>query len=528
MQNHQFIFRHMKRHTFLLIFILFAFVMAYAEDRRLLAFPTAEGYGKYTSGGRGGDVYIVTNLNDTGAGSFRQGLKNNGKPRTIVFAVSGTIELKSKLKVYSNTTIAGQTAPGDGVCLKNYALNIDGDNVIIRYIRSRLGDEYSCEDDAINSRFRKNIIIDHCSASWSIDETMSIYHCDSVTIQWCISSESLYASSHAKGTHGFGGIWGNNYSTYHHNLLSCHSSRNPRFASGCGYNDFRNNVVYNWGYNSCYGGEKYQTGSEDVYNFTMINMVGNYYKPGPATLKGEVSYRFANPSYRTSPTDDYGQWYVAGNVMVGSEMATQDNWKYGVHVGDVTIKEKMRLNDPWLAMPIREQAPENAYISVLDSVGCILPCRDAVDIRIINDVRNGIASYEGTGYRSNYASRVVDNTKILGIIDSPEDVEGWPVLQSQSAPTDSDKDGMPDEWELQHGLNPNDASDRNSIGEGGYTQLECYINNISQKSKETSITKLPYNKNDEIMAIYNLQGQRIYEAIPNAVNIINRKKIIIR
>lgn len=463
------------------------------DDNRLIAFPTAEGYGKYATGGRGGDVYIVTNLNDTGAGSLRQGLKNNGKARTIVFAVSGTIELKSKLKVCSNTTIAGQTAPGDGICLKNYALNIDGDNVIVRFIRSRLGDEYDCEDDAINARYHKNIIIDHCSASWSIDETMSIYHCDSVTIQWCICAESLFKSSHAKGAHGFGGVWGNNYSTYHHNLLASHSSRNPRFASGCGYNDYRNNVIFNWGYNSCYGGEKYQSGQEATRNFTIVNMVANYYKPGPATNKGAVSSRIVNPSYSTSPEDNYGQWYVDENVVEGSDNATRDNWSYGVD--SESIKAKMRLTAPWDAMSICQQSAVDAYLSVLDSAGCIFPKRDAVDIRIVSDVRKGTCTYGGAGYTEARGNRLVNPSAVTGIIDSPNDVGGWPELHSLPAPTDSDKDGMPDEWETAHGLDPHNATDHNKTAPNGYTYLECYLNSLvtseGNSSRINSISSTP-------------------------------------
>ena len=233
-----------------------------ADTPSVPAFPGAEGYGAMTRGGRGGKVILVTNLNDTGPGSLRDACETEG-PRIVVFTVSGTITLESRLRI-SNPyiTIAGQTAPGDGICIKKYPLSINASEVIIRYIRVRLGDESDADADAISGRYHKNIIIDHVSASWSVDETVSIYHCENVTIQWCMISESMYDSGHVKGTHGYGGIWGSNYSTYHHNLLAHHSSRNPRFASGCGYNDFRNNVVYNWGYNSAYGGEKEQQGDE--------------------------------------------------------------------------------------------------------------------------------------------------------------------------------------------------------------------------------------------------------------------------
>lgn len=251
----------------------------FSEPAKILAFPGAEGFGSMTRGGRGGRVIAVTNLNDSGPGSFREACEAEG-PRIVVFRVSGTITLESTLRIpNSHITIAGQTAPGDGICVRNYPISISASEVIIRYLRVRLGDESGVDADAISSRYQKNIILDHVSASWSVDETVSIYHCENVTVQWCLISESMYNSNHVKGTHGFGGIWGSNYSTYHHNLLAHHGSRNPRFASGCGYTDYRNNVLYNWGYNSAYGGEKQQRGNEK-FNFSVINMVANYYKPG--------------------------------------------------------------------------------------------------------------------------------------------------------------------------------------------------------------------------------------------------------
>lgn len=445
-----------------------------AQDNKPLAFPTAEGYGKYTVGGRGGKVYEVTNLNDSGEGSLRAAVEAEG-PRTVVFRVSGTIDLKRALSIKNPyITIAGQTAPGDGICIKRYPLNIGADEVIIRYIRVRLGNETGNDTDAISCRYRKNIILDHVSASWSIDETMSVYHCENVTIQWCMITESLFNSNHVKGSHGFGGIWGSNNSSYHHNLIAHHSSRNVRWASGGGNNDYRNNVLYNWGYNSSYGGEKQQVGNPKFSSFK-INFVSNYYKPGPATLAGEVSYRIVNPSYRGE--NDYGMWYVANNVVEGNEKISADNWNGGVQPkGGEKMLKKFRLDAPWNSMKINEQSPEEAYKTVLANAGCTLPKRDVIDNRIVDEVRNGYATYEGASYKK--LKKVKDASKKTGIIDSQEDVGGWPLLKSAPAPADSDHDGMPDEWEKKNGLNPNDPADGNTVNEDGYTNLEKYLNSL--------------------------------------------------
>tara|TARA_R110002051_G_scaffold317325_2_gene398378 strand:+ start:2105 stop:3019 length:915 start_codon:yes stop_codon:yes gene_type:complete len=247
-------------------------LIVFNSGAQQLAFPTAEGYGKFSQGGRGGVVFEVTNLNDSGEGSLRAAVEA-AEPRTVVFKVSGTISLESPLRIkHPYITIAGQTAPGDGICLKKNPLIIEADHVIIRYLRVRLGNESGEDTDAVSSRYTQHIILDHISASWSVDETMSIYHCDSITVQWSIISESMYNSNHVKGAHGFGGIWGSNYGTYHHNLIASHGSRNPRMASGSGYTDYRNNVIYNWGYNSCYGGENQQVGNPK-FSFSKFNIV---------------------------------------------------------------------------------------------------------------------------------------------------------------------------------------------------------------------------------------------------------------
>ncbi len=414
-----------------------------ATEPFLPAFPGAEGYGAITRGGRGGQVIAVTNLNPDGPGSFRAAVEAKG-PRIVVFKVSGTIDGDLGIKE-DFITIAGQTAPGDGITLKG-TLGIDANEVVIRHLRVRTDHE----GDAISGRYRKNIILDHVSTSWSTDEVLSLYHNENVTIQWCLITE---ACAKEDGSHRFGGIWGNNYGTYHHNLIAHNDSRNPRWASGCGYNDYRNNVIYNWGYESCYGGEARQKGDRRTppIEHSTINLVANYYKPGPAT-RAEVRACIAKPSSRDD--GDFGRWHVAENHVEGSPEVTADNG-LGLHGHTFT-----RLEAPWEAMPIRQQSAEDAYLAVLEQVGCFLPQRDAVDARLIEEVRNGSATHGRNG-----------------IIDKPEDVGGWPELKSIPAPADSDGDGMPDEWESRHGFDPADASDNATDQDGdGYTNVEEYLN----------------------------------------------------
>jgi hypothetical protein len=426
------------------------------------AFPGAEGYGATATGGRGGVVYEVTNLNDTGAGSLRDALNHN-TARTIVFRVSGTIHLYSNLSLkYGNVTVAGQTAPGDGICIANGWLNAGYSNVIIRYIRCRLGDQWpdgtqNGDDDAIGGRYADRIILDHVTASWSVDETMSFYANTNFTAQWCLVSESLRYSHHAKGPHGYGGIWGGTNSSWHHNLLAHHSSRTPRFDGEGSQNvDYRNNVIYNWGFNSCYGGEG-----------ITVNMVNNYYRYGPGTDSAK-RYRICQPSMDAN--GNYGLWYVEDNYVYGYPAITADNWSGGVQPdggsGDIPLCYSATPFPVATTYPVTEQSAETAYNYVLNSAGCNI-VRDSVDTRIINEVATGTATYGGqTGAGT-------------GIIDSQTQVGGWPTLNSLPAPNDTDHDGMPDEWELLHSLNPNDASDRNGDYNGdGYTNLEKYLNSL--------------------------------------------------
>lgn len=448
-------------HTIIVIFLFYPSNF-YAQ---LLAFPEAEGWGKYTAGGRGGIVIEVTNLNDTGPGSLRSAIGKKGA-RIIIFNVSGTISLDTNLTIQNDSvTIAGQTAPGDGICIKNYPLEVRANQVIIRFIRFRHGDEKRDQDDAINILFSKNVIIDHCSASWGMDETLTAWGNENVTVQWCIVSESLDNSYHYKGPHGYGAIWGGKNSTYHHNLLADHTSRNPRFSGGqttkCMNVDFRNNLIYNWGFNSSYGGED-----------GTINIVGNYYKPGPATLS-DVRNRIVEP------WDSKGKWFISGNFMEGYPEITRDNWKGGVQPKNGTLAQ-IKSDKPFEYMHISEDSPQEAFDKILKYCGAVLPKRDGVDVRIINQVKGNSASFGSKLYAKEY---YIDPNIRTGIIDSQVDVGGWPVLNSQPPLPDTDKDGIPDKIELKFGLDPENYNDRNKIAQSGYTYIEEYINLISTVGK---------------------------------------------
>lgn len=414
-------------------------VITYAQAQPI-AFPGAEGYGKYTAGGRGGRVLIVTNLNDNGVGSFRDAVEQKG-PRIVVFAVDGTIELKSPLRINNDSiTIAGQSAPGDGICLKDYPLVVNASNVIVRYIRVRVGDRHRLDSDGLGGgRYgQKNVILDHISTSWSIDECLSIYKTENLTVQWCLVSHSLNTSVHTKGSHGFGGIWGGYKATFHHNLLANHASRNPRFSSvdGTKWVDYRNNVVYNWGFKTAYGGGHHGE----------INMVGNYYKPGPASQH----HRLLDVA-----EDGTGRYYVAGNVMEGDDTVTRDN-----HCA-VTDKFSCLVDTPFPYEPINEDIPVVAYRRVLKEVGCSFS-RDTYDKEVLRQVKKGIGTFG-----------------IKGIINSQKEVGGWPVLKTGKPLRDTDADGMPDVWERRYGLNMNDASDASSYTlDKNYTNIEIYLNGL--------------------------------------------------
>lgn len=436
------------------------------------AFPGADGGGKYTTGGRGGVVIHVTTLEDTRdkdtgqpiIGTLRKAVLMGGA-RTVVFDVSGTINLSSQLVITSgDLTIAGQTAPGDGICIAGYPIVVKANNVIMRFLRFRMGDQNKVEGDALSINDRKNIIVDHCSFSWSTDECVSCYGNTDFTLQYCFITESLKESVHAKGAHGYGGIWGGTNASFHHNLLAHHQSRNPRFdhdyvnAKYAGPIDYVNNVVYNWEGNSAYGGEGTNKGAGGRH----INFVNNYYKPGPST-KSVVKTRLVDPwkscdNCTASPggTVEPPKIYLVGNTMTSSADVTNDNWK-----GSTISKSVAGTNSRWtegLTALTNEQSATEAFENVLTKAGCSLH-RDAIDTRIVNEVRNGSGK----------------------LINTPSEAGGYPNIEEihRADNYDTDRDGMPDDWEDAHGLDKNNAADSKlKTLDKDYTNLEVYLNEI--------------------------------------------------
>ncbi len=442
-----------------------------------------EGGGKEATGGDGGLVYYISDLSDdkdpnTGLaknGTLRYAVEQSGA-RIILFRKSGTIYLNKELDIRNgNLTIAGQSAPGEGICIANYPVCIKStENVVIRFIRFRMGDSAKMEGDAVSVYDSKNIMIDHCSCSWSTDECVSCYGNTNFTLQYCFITESLRKSVHLKGNHGYGGIWGGTNASYHHNLLAHHDSRNPRFDhsyvnSKCyGPLDFVNNVVYNWGGNSAYGGEGTGTARQ-------INFVANYYKPGPAT-NSKVQSRLLNPTTKCSNCSSDasavlpGKFYVSGNYLYGSDAVTKDNWE-GVSPDESSKKEQCKAttrHTTGLTTLSAEQTAEQAYETVLSKAGCSLH-RDAIDTRIAEEVRKGTSTYKGS------------NGSTGGLIDTPSDTEGYLTYQSEDAPTDSDGDGIPDAWEEAHGLNPQSRSDAKAQTlVKGHSNLDVYLCSLVQ------------------------------------------------
>ncbi len=466
-----------------------------SSQEKTPAFPGAEGFGRYVTGGRGGKVYHVTNLNDAGEGSLRWALNQNGA-KTIVFDVSGTIHLKSSLDISKgNVTIAGQTAPGDGICVADYPMQIKTNNVIVRYMRFRLGNknvQVNGADgwDGFGGFDQSDIIVDHCSVSWSIDECLSIYGNKNTTVQWCLVAQSLQDAGHSKGSHGYGGNWGGSGASFHHNLMAHHESRVPRL--GPRYTtqldermDMRNNVFYNYCGNGCYGGEAMN-----------VNIVNNYYKPGPGTAQIGTTKQeriaglgIRTESYITSYPDYaptlhvWGKYFVEGNVNPKYNAVTNDNWQYGIYnqinassndgLYNEEVKDSIRLSQPIDYVVTTTHTAEQAYEKVLAYAGASLH-RDTFDDLMVNDTREGLATYTGAGNHKGIIDSQEDNRPA----DASDDWSAWPTLNSAPAPADTDRDGMPDDWEAANGLNPNDASDGAITTSDGYTNLEHYLNSI--------------------------------------------------
>ena len=483
------------------------------------AFPGAEGHGRYTTGGRGGKVIHVTNLNDDGNGSLRWALSQSGA-KTIVFDVSGYIDLKSQLNVSSHTTIAGQTAPGDGITLRYYTLYFGKcDNVIVRFIRSRRSQVKDVNDgaDATWGRNRKNIILDHCSFSWSIDEVASFYDNLNFTMQWCNITEGLNAG-HNKGNHSYGGIWGGKDASFHHNFIAHVQNRAPRF-NGARYDwdgydktlyensiqaervDFRNCVMYNWGNgNGCYGGP----------GGGYINMINNYYKAGPGTKNKtrvtQVSVADASNG-GDNPFPDYAsRYYINGNYVTAASSPENYDWQGVIYdsglytingekyiadpnhyYGENQTYEKttngvdcirLKLDEPIDAGEVTTHKAQTAFEKVLKYCGASF-VRDACDVRYAEEAENGTTTFMGA---------IVKCAGILDIINDPEGTEdpttaSYPNLREEKRPADfdTDGDGIPDEWETANGLNPSDANDGNEYtidSEGIYTNIEVYLNSL--------------------------------------------------
>ena len=487
-----------------------------ATQAQAPAFPGAEGHGRYTTGGRGGKIVHVTNLNDSGTGSFRAAVSGSDK-KTVVFDVGGVIALRSNVNIGANTTILGQTAPAPGITLRYYNVNPAGNNIVMRFIRIRRGQEKDINDgaDASTARHYTGILIDHCSFSWSIDEVASFYDNNNFTMQWCTIGESLVNAGHNKGAHGYGGIWGGKLASFHHNLLIHHSNRTPRFNGArydwTGYTgnkfythykwqnavqaenvDFRNCVVYNCG-NGCYGGP----------GGGKVNMVGNYYKTGPAgaTTRLTTVTVGANGNSEGYPTywTMTSRYYLSGNQINNNANAGWSDMSYddGTYIisgkryspdpkhynGDDVDYVKnpagtdcvcIQLDEPGPTGEVTTHSAATAFDKVLGLAGASLNS-DEVDLRYFDEARNGTATYNGSV------------TKKPGRIDVVSDVKGYTEANfgkgSREAGFDTDKDGIPDAWETANGLDPNSAADANAYTLDPakyYTNIEVYANSLVQ------------------------------------------------
>ena len=447
------------------------------------SFPGAQGGGMYSFGGRGGKIYVVTSLRDRGPGSFREACEAGG-PRIVVFNVAGIIRLEERIRIRAPyITIAGGTAPGDGVCIAGATVELETHDIVIRYMRFRRGQHWEGDrNDSLGGNPVGNVMIDHVSASWGLDENMSMYRhmykpgdgskelklpTVNITIQNSIFSEALDTYHHA-----FGSTIGGYNSTFHHNLWACNTGRNP--SVGMIYDfTFANNVVFNWHHRTVDGGD------ERSY-YTIIN---NYFKPGPVTPRDEpVGHRVLKPEAKRTkpPVDEYGRAFVDGNIMEGYPKVTADNWADGVQVESIGPSDKVlaaiKAEKPYPYSYIDLQSAKDAYVTVLANAGATLPRRDPVDTRVVEMVRTGQVTYQpGKGI-------ITDISQVGG----HPSYDGTPYI-------DTDQDGMPDDWETAHGLNPKDPSDANGDLNGdGYTNIEDYLNGLDPRAPKQDWTKSPH------------------------------------
>ena len=517
----------MKKTLLFTLFSLLISVSALAQFESAPAFPGAEGHGRFVTGGRGGEVYHVTTLKDGGEGSLRSACEST-YPLIIVFDVAGYIDLTRDLTIKSNKTILGQTAPGDGITLRYYTVKFEGyDNIIVRFLRFRRSQIKDINDgaDAAWDRKSKNVIIDHCSLSWSIDELGSFYDNQNFTLQWCCLAEALRNPGHSKGEHSYGGIWGGKSVSFHHNLIAHVQNRAPRF-NGARYNwtgydgysdtnnpveaervDFRNCVMYNWGTgNGCYGGP----------GGGYVNIVNNYYKAGPATsnktrttqisvlgsggsgeysgYSGMTSRYYIKGNYVSaagSNAENYdwkGVKYDLTSYKLNNEYYTPDNNGYyaGEHT-DIGGKScvRIKLDSPVNSGYVTTHNATTALEKVLAFCGASLH-RDDCDIRYADEALNGKTTYKGTISTTGDGKEI---TKLAGIIDLINDptkspnliMASYPILDEGTPIIDLDNDGMPDSWEVINDLNPNDPSDAKTFSldsEGYYTNIEVYANSL--------------------------------------------------
>ncbi len=537
---------------------------AIAVSAQAPAFPGAEGHGRYVTGGREGKIVHVTNLNDSGTGSFRSAVSGSSK-KIVVFDVAGVIPLKSDISIGANTTIAGQTAPYPGITLRYYTVR-PGANNVIRFIRVRRGQEKDKNDgaDATWQRETTGIILDHCSFSWSIDEVASFYDNNNFTMQWCTVAESLNNAGHGKGAHGYGGIWGGKLASFHHNMIAHVTNRVPRFNGAryewSGYTgnklystynwknsvqaenvDFRNCVMYNWGNsNGCYGGP----------GGGQINIVNNYYKGGPSTpdskAKKVTEISVAADGNSEGHPKIFGmtsRYYIAGNTtethggsitqnrdwsgvsyddgtytINGEEYSKDVNNYYGDAVEHVANSDgemcvRIKMDEPAPMGEVTTHSAENAFSKVMLYCGASL-YRDEVDARYMEEAQTGTATYTGSV------------TKQEGLVDLVSDVNGYTEANFPTGQRpdgyDSDNDGMPDEWEIANGLNPNDASDASlytiDTQKGWYTNVEVYINSIVENIMKSQNT-------DAINTVDEYYPSCVSTGISNEVTTSEIKKI---